>query len=103
MSRDRENNKCKQLVVALLLLFAAPGVFGQASAKDTTAQRAPEPKVAGADEGGWRYLGERMWYQVRKRMNMTTTEEDAAEEKKKGKDIRLKFLGMEVTKPSKKE
>ena len=92
--------KCRNLILVLVVLCSS-------MLNAQTAERGPKPEqepaqTAEKDEGGWRYLGQRMWYQVKRRMNMTTEEEDEAQKKEKGKNIRLKVLGVEVTKPGKK-
>lgn len=50
-----------------------------------------EVRVEGID-----YLGERLLFQVKKRMNLTDTEEEKAEEAEKNKKVRIRFLGIEI-------
>lgn len=92
--------KCRNLILVLALFYSSM-LSAQTADARTDAVRSTAQTVE-SDEGGWRYLGQRMWYQVKKRMNMTTEEEDKAQQKEKGKNIRLKVLGVEVTKPGKK-
>jgi hypothetical protein len=50
-----------------------------------------EERVEGLD-----YLGKRLLFQVKRRMNLTDSEEEAAEDAEKNKKVRIRFLGIEI-------
>jgi hypothetical protein len=45
---------------------------------------------------GIEYLGKRLLFQVKKRMNLTEPEEEKMEEEERKKKVKIRFLGIEI-------
>ena len=82
------------MILCVGTVLACLGSSAQTPEKSTPGTKqvpSTEVRVEGID-----YLGKRLLFQVKRRMNLTDTEEEKAEEAEKNKKVRIRFLGIEI-------
>jgi hypothetical protein len=102
-----------RMLVSLLALTTAALLHAQEPAKPTTTAQKPVATVPSAtpatkvtpsttdqlDTGeSLSFLGRKLWFEVRRRMNLTTEEEES-EQREREKDVRLKVGSISVKQP----
>jgi hypothetical protein len=89
-------------LLAIGLILGSLQVFAQ-ERTDTTQGVGAVPDQNEVQDESWSYLGQRLFYQFKKRMNLTTQEEDVEEENEGKKAVRIRILGMEIERNRKED
>jgi hypothetical protein len=88
----------------LLFLLTSSVLALQAQRSDSLANKTALPKSIAAEEEVLKldteesieYLGNELWFQIKKRLHLTSKEEEEEQQKRKGRKISLSIGGIKI-------